>query len=54
MRYAQIELEMLVIVFAFDKFHKLSYGKSDVTVESDIKSLEPSLSKPIGRAPLRL
>ena len=53
-RYAQIELEMLAVVFAFDKFHKLLYGKSDLTVESDHKPLEAILTKPIGRAPLRL
>ena len=53
-RYAQIELEMLAVVFAFDKFHKLLYGKSDVTVESDHKPLVSIMSKPIGKAPLRL
>ena len=53
-RYAQIELEMLAVVFAFDKFHKLLYGKSDLTVESDHKPLEAIMTKPIGRAPMRL
>ena len=51
---AQIELELLSVVFAFDKFHKLLYGKMDLTVESDHKPLEAILTKPIGKAPLRL
>ena len=53
-RYAQIELEMLAVVFAFDKFHKLLYGKSDITVESDHNPLKSIMMKPIGKAPLRL
>ena len=53
-RYAQIELEMLGVLFAFSKFHKLLYGKSNVTVESDHRPLESILSKPIGAAPMRL
>ena len=53
-RYAQIELELLAVVYAFQKFHKLLYGKEAITVESDHKPLESILSKPIGRAPLRL
>lgn len=37
-RYAQIEKEMLAVVFGCEKFHKLLYGKSDVTIESDHKT----------------
>ena len=33
-RYAQIEKEMLAVVFAFTKFHKLLYAKDDIKVES--------------------
>ena len=38
-RYAQIEKELLVVVFSFNKFHQYVYG-TEVTVESDHKPLE--------------
>lgn len=53
-RYAQIEREMLSVVFGCEKFHKLLYGKSDVTVESDHKPLETILRKPISSALMRI
>ena len=39
-KYAQIEKEALAVVFGCTKFHKMLYGKSDVTVETDHKPLE--------------
>ena len=39
-KYAQIEKEALAVVFGCTKFHKMVYGKSDVTVETDHKPLE--------------
>lgn len=53
-RYAQIEKEMLAIVFACQRFHTLIYGKQDVTIESDHKPLETLLRKPIHAAPMRI
>jgi len=37
--YAQIEKEMLAIVFGCTRFHKLIYGSHNVIVESDHKPL---------------
>ena len=37
---AQIEKKAFSVVFSRTKFHKMLYGKSDVTVETDHKSLE--------------
>ena len=53
-RYAQIEKEMLAVVYGCTKFHKLVYGKNDVTVESDHKPLETLLKKPMCAAPMRI
>ena len=52
--YAQIEKEMLAVVYGCTKFHKLIYGKNDVTVESDHKPLETLLKKPMNAAPMRI
>ena len=52
-RYAQIEKELLAVVFAFNRFHQYVYGK-DVKVESDHKSLESITKKPLSAAPPRL
>ena len=35
-RYAQIEKELLAVVFGLEKFHQYKYGR-DVTVQSDHK-----------------
>ncbi len=51
--YAQIEKELLAIVFALRKFHQYVYGVP-VRVQSDHKPLEVILSKPIGAAPALL
>ena len=53
-RYAQIEKEMLAVVFGCTKFHKLIYGKEDVTIESDHKPLESLLKKPMHISPMRI
>ena len=52
-RYAQIEKELLAFVFACKRFHQYVYGKT-ITVESDHKSLEAILKKPLSQAPSRL
>lgn len=53
-RYAQIEKEMLGVVFGCERFHKMLYGKSDVTIETDHKPLESIVRKPIHTAPMRI
>ena len=53
-RYAQIEKEMLAVVFGCTKFHDYIYGMPNVEVESDHKPLEAILKKPLHQAPLRL
>ena len=52
-RYAQIEKELLAVVFACKRFHQYVYGKT-ITVESDHKPLEAILKKPLSQAPSRL
>ena len=52
-RNAQIEKELLAIVFAFSKFHQYVYGTS-VLVESDHKPLECIIKKSLAAAPPRL
>ncbi|CAB4004970.1 Transposon Ty3-G Gag-Pol poly [Paramuricea clavata] len=52
-RYAQIEKEMLAIVYAVEKFNNYTFGRK-VTVYSDHKPLESILKKPLHRAPKRL
>ena len=45
--YAQIEKELLAIVFACEKFDQYIFGRSDVVVQSDHNPLEthPQLPK---------
>ena len=52
-RYAQIEKELLAVVFACKRFHQYVYGKT-ITVESDHKPLEAIFKKPLSQAPSRL
>lgn len=52
-RYAQIEKEEFAVVFGCMKFHKLIYGKDDVTIESDHKPLESITRGHIYAATLR-
>ena len=51
-RYAQIEKELLAIVFACEKFHQFIYGKS-VTVETDHKPLVSIFKKSLNDYPMR-
>ena len=52
-RYAQIEKELVAVVFACKRFHQYVYGKT-ITVESDHKPLEAILKKPLSQAPSHL
>ncbi|KAJ8336302.1 hypothetical protein SKAU_G00396450 [Synaphobranchus kaupii] len=52
-RYAQIEKELLAIVYGCEKFHQYVYGR-EVQVESDHKPLESIFKKPLHQAPMRL
>jgi len=51
---AQIEKELLAIVFACEKFDQYIFGRSDVVVESDHKPLETIFKKPVHSSPKRL
>lgn len=53
-RYAQIEKELLAIVFACNKFDAYIYGRDLVHVESDHQPLESIMQKPLNDAPKRL
>ncbi|CAB4015329.1 Hypothetical predicted protein, partial [Paramuricea clavata] len=52
-QYAQIEKELLAIVYGTERFHQYTYGQP-VTVESDHKPLEVIHQKPLSAAPRRL
>ena len=52
-QYAQIEKEMLSIVFGLERFEQYAYGRK-VTVETDHKPLESIFRKSILSAPKRL
>ena len=52
-RYANIERELLAVVFGCERFHTFVYGKQFV-VESDHKPLEMIQHKPLTAAPPRL
>ena len=47
--YAQIEKEMLAILFGCVRFHEYIYGIPDIEVETDHKPLEAILRKPCTR-----
>jgi len=53
-RYAQIEREMLAIVFAAEQFHQYIYGHKEVTIQNDHKPLESIVQKPLHSASPRL
>ena len=50
-QYAQIEKELLAIVFACDRFDIYIYGRDRVKVESDHQPLEAIMKKPLNDAP---
>ena len=52
--YAQIEKELLAIVYACEKFDQYIFGRSNVIVQSDHKPLETIFKKPIHSSPKRL
>ena len=52
-RYAQIEKELLAVVFACKKFNHYIYGR-EITVETDHQPLITILRKPLNSAPTRL
>jgi hypothetical protein len=52
-RYANIEKELLAILFGLARFHQYIYGKH-VIVESDHKPLEAIIKKPLANTPPRL
>lgn len=51
--YAQIEKELLAIVFGCQRFHQFLFGK-EFLVETDHKPLEAIFRKPLDKCPLRL
>lgn len=51
--YAQIEKELLAILFGCTKFHQYCYGKT-IKVETDHKPLISIFNKPLNDCPLRL
>ena len=53
-RYAQIEKELLAIVYGCDHFEPYVYSREVVHVETDHKPLEMILLKPLDIAPKRL
>ena len=53
-RYAQIEKELLAIVFACDRFEMYIYGRKEINVETDHQPLELIMQKPLNSAPKRL
>ena len=52
--YAQIEKEMLAVVFGCTRFHDYIHGLKEIQVETDHKPLESILKKPLHQAPMRL
>ena len=52
-RYVQIEKEMLVAMYAFEKVNQYTYGRP-LTVESDHKPLQLIMMKPLRHAPKQL
>ncbi|GBN22426.1 Transposon Ty3-G Gag-Pol polyprotein [Araneus ventricosus] len=51
--YAQIEKELLAIVFSFQKYHNLVYGRH-VIIQSDHKPLTSIVNKPMSKISSRL
>ena len=53
-RYAQIEKELLAIVFACEHFEYYIYGRETVNIETDHEPLVSIVLKPLHKAPSRL
>ena len=53
-RYAQIEKELLAIVFACNHFESYIYGREVIQVETDHQPLVSIVLKPLNSAPSRL
>ena len=53
-RYAQIEKELLAIVWSCDQFDQYIYGRDVVHVDSDHEPLQAVFKKPIHQSPKRL
>ena len=51
--YAQIEKELLSVLYAMERFHQYTYGR-DVKVENDHKPLVSIHTKPLAKTPARL
>ena len=52
-RYAQIEKEMLAILFSVEKFNDFTFGRRTV-VHTDHEPIESIFMKPLHRAPFRM
>jgi len=52
-KYAQIEKELLAVVFGCERFHQYIYAK-EVTVETDHRPLVSIITKSLDKAPARL
>ena len=52
-RYAQIEKELLAVVFGCNRFYQYIYGKQ-IIVESDHQPLQAITKKPLDKSPIRL
>lgn len=53
-RYAQIEKELLAIVWSANKFDKYILGRDCVHIESDHETLKAVFNKPVHKSPKRL
>ena len=53
-RYAQIEKELLAIMWSCDRFDQYIYGRDVVTIESDHEPLKAVFKKEIHKSPKRL
>jgi transposase InsO family protein len=51
--YANIERELLAVLFACEKLHNYTFGRT-ITIHTDHKPLESIIQKPISLAPARL
>ena len=53
-RYAQIEKELLPIVFACEQFEAYTYGRDTVQIETDHQPSEAIVQKPLHNTPSQL